>query len=67
MKTFESKHLQLFLGLATAAGALITIILYFENKEERKNKKEIAKLDVQIKQLDLANKQRQYNDQATTV
>lgn len=63
MKALESKHLQLMLGLATAAGAIITIILYFENKDERKDKKAIAALEVKIKALDLAEKQKRNREQ----
>lgn len=52
----DSKNLQLYLGIASAAGAVVAVILYFENKGKRKLDKEIAMNELQIKKLELAQK-----------
>mgnify|MGYP003443528595 FL=1 len=46
--------IQMYLGIAGAAGGLIAVILYFENKDKRKLDKEIAMNELQIKKLELA-------------
>ncbi len=53
----DLKHLQIYLGFASAAGALIAVILYFENKGKRQLDKEIAVNELQIKKLELAQQQ----------
>lgn len=49
--------IQMYLGIAGAAGGIVAVILYFENKEKRKLDKEIAMNELQIKKLELAQKQ----------
>lgn len=49
--------IQMYLGIAGAAGGLVAVILYFENKDKRKLDKEIAMNELQIKKLELAQKQ----------
>lgn len=53
----DLRKIQIYLGIAGAAGGLIAVILYFENKGKRKLDKEIAQNELQIKKLELAQKQ----------
>ena len=50
------KSLQIYLGFASAAGALVAVILYFENKGKRQLDKEISMHELQIKKLELSQK-----------
>ena len=58
--------IQMYLGIAGAAGGLIAVILYFENKDKRKLDKEIAMNELQIKKLELAQKQDRARQFGTT-
>lgn len=58
--------IQVYLGIAGAAGGLVAVILYFENKDKRRLDKEIAQNELQIKKLELAQKQDKARQFGTT-
>jgi hypothetical protein len=62
----DLKKIQIYLGIAGAAGGLVAVILYFENRDKRKLDKEIAMNELQIKRLELAQKQDRARQFGTT-
>lgn len=58
MPKIDHKQISTLVGVVSAFGVLITVILYFENKEYRSLQKQIADIDLEIKKIDLAHKKK---------
>lgn len=55
----QYKQIAVIAGVVSAIGVVVTIVLYFENKEYRSTQKQIAGYELEIKKLDLAKKKRE--------
>lgn len=60
---FDKHHKKIVAAAAllSAVGVIVTVILYFEDKQHRKTRAEIANIDLQIKQLELLDKYKKTN------